>query len=168
MFYLWERGWENEVACMMLTRCGIMLNALLCTCYDVWMQNVFSYGKVNPWLLLRKSSEVESLIACWKWRICISSNSIEEMLLLGSITQESVVIWSDPGFIVAEDGVVSCYLVGSRFHGNLLGDVEVNCYLVRSRADGQRCKSGGQILKVHQRISQHAYTGSQRSTWTNS
>ena len=34
----------------------------------------------------------------------------------------SVVIWSDPGFTVAEDEVVGFYLVGSRFHGNLLGE----------------------------------------------
>ena len=26
---------KNADACMMFTRCGIMLNALVCTCYDV-------------------------------------------------------------------------------------------------------------------------------------
>ena len=68
---------------------------------------------------------VESLIACWKWRICISSNFIEGILLLGNITQISVVIWLDPGFTVAEDEVVGCYLVGSRFHNDLLGRDEL-------------------------------------------
>ena len=47
-------------------------------------------------------------------------NFVERMLSLGNIVRMSAVIWSDPGYAVAEDEVVGCYLVGSRFHGNLL------------------------------------------------
>ena len=50
---------------------------------------------------------------------------VERMLLLGNIAHMSVVIWSGLGFTVAEDEVVGCYLVRSRFHGNLLED-EIN------------------------------------------
>ena len=44
------------------------------------------------------------------------------MLLQGSITQGSAIIWSDPGFIVVGAEVVGFYLVGSRFHDDLLGE----------------------------------------------
>ena len=135
---------------MMFTRCGIMLNAFCM--YMSWCMNVrcmFLSGKINPWLLLRSSWEVESWIAvrdeeytylhtllkgCFCWGISLACQ-----LLSGRVQASQF----------AEDEEVNCYLVESRLHGNLLGKdkltiiwsdpgfaenfLKLNCYLVESR-----------------------------------